>query len=326
MTAFLVNSYRYPVKPPTPGTPPGSSFSTNMLLVGGGGGGSRGGGGGAGGFLETTATLSVTDTYSVTVGIGGANGYGNGLTATNYQYFNGVNGGNTSISGPGLYLFANGGGGGGGTSQSYTTTIAGTTVILEYGNQGNQGGSGGGGGLGRDDTNGYKAAGGAGSTIDGITQGKFGGYSYFDVSGGTTNTPGWQFGGGGGGANTAGGSGGGSSGGAGGGGKTSNISGSSVMYAGGGGGGTTKSGTSGGSGGVGGGGNGGSSVSAATAGTNGLGGGGGAVGGTGSSARGGSGVFILAYPYTQCWNGGTVTVVGAYTIHTFTANGTLSPL
>jgi len=54
-----------------------SARSTNisasyLVVAGGGGGGAAGGGGGAGGYQTSTFTLSTLNTYSITVGAGGA--------------------------------------------------------------------------------------------------------------------------------------------------------------------------------------------------------------------------------------------------------------
>lgn len=116
-------------------------------------------------------------------------------------------------------------------------------------------------------------------------------------------------------------------GGNGGAGTASSISGSSVTRAGGGGGGA---GNVGGTGGAGGGGNGAGS-GASTAGTANTGGGGG--GGKVENAIasvGGSGIVIIAYHtdgsdgVSPTSTGGTITTVGAYTIHTFTSSGTFT--
>lgn len=115
-------------------------------------------------------------------------------------------------------------------------------------------------------------------------------------------------------------------GGAGGAGIANSISGSSVTYAGGGGGGGYSSG---GTAGTGGGGAGGANGNNGKSGTPNTGGGAGA-GYTGSGNAGGSGIVIIAYKtdgsdgVSTDSTGGTITTVGAYTIHTFTSNGTFT--
>ena len=88
--------------------------SASYLVVAGGGAGARhdsagGGGGGAGGFRTGTSTLSILNTYSITVGAGGA-------TAGNLSA--GGNGSNSIISGTGLTTLTSTGGGGGGAQNS----------------------------------------------------------------------------------------------------------------------------------------------------------------------------------------------------------------
>jgi hypothetical protein len=86
-----------------------TAFSAELLLVGGGGGGGNnscyGGGGGGGGTQDVTIQLKLAQTYSISIGSGGAVE---------------TDGGSTSISGPGVSYTANGGGRGmnmtGGTS------------------------------------------------------------------------------------------------------------------------------------------------------------------------------------------------------------------
>jgi len=100
-------------------------------------------------------------------------------------------------------------------------------------------------------------------------------------------------------------------------GTASSITGSSVYYGGGGGGyGTVADGT----GGLGGGGNGDQD------GTDGLGGGGGGNGSSSSTYRGGAGRVIISYvtnDFGPC-TGGTITVDGINTVHTFVSSGTFT--
>jgi hypothetical protein len=105
------------------------SYSTTAdheyLIVGGGGGGgtNHGGAGGAGGYLAATALeLTGGNTYTVTVGAGGA-----ALSGGTSQ---GNDGSNSVLSGTGITTLTAGGGGGGG----------------KYNTNGSAGGSGGGGG------------------------------------------------------------------------------------------------------------------------------------------------------------------------------------
>ena len=150
-------------------TPP--PYDVEFLVVAGGGGGGHGytggyyaAGGGGGGYLNSyaaeksgkdSATLPVEsltggDTYTVTVGTGGAGGASNGLNATI--------GVNSSIIGTGVSLTATGGGygrGGGDTSGSF----------------GANGGDGGCGGGSADGTNYTTSAGGSGTALQGFDGG-----------------------------------------------------------------------------------------------------------------------------------------------------------
>jgi len=270
----------------------GSTVDVSYLVVAGGGGGGGqyyAGGGGAGGYLTGTTSLNPTQSYTVTVGAGGASVSARGSSGTNSQF--------------GTLTAAVGGGGGGANAAS--------------GQQdGATGGSGGGG-----SSFGTATTGNGGSGTSG--QGNAGGTG--NVGSGSNVQ---AAGGGGGGANATTGTGGNASvavGGNGGNGTASSISGSSVTYAGGGGGGV-ESGTAG-TGGAGGGGNGQLGTgTAATAGTANLGGGGGGSGYNASGGQGGSGVVIISYVGAQQFGGGIVTSSGGNTIHTFQTSGTLSPL
>jgi prepilin-type N-terminal cleavage/methylation domain-containing protein len=235
-----------------------------------------------------------------------------------------VGGGGGGGNSQGSAFWGSGGGGAGGmligstplTLQNYTITVGnggasnsnggnssfGTIATAIGGGAGGNagGGSGGNGGSGGG-KGGYSGAVGTGIN----DQGNNGG-----------SGPGLDFGGGGGGAGAAG-----NNTLNGGNGLQSNITGSNLYYAGGGG------GYTGGSGGLGGGG--GQNVT----GTNGFGGGGG--GGAGPSVlgrAGGSGIVIIRYKtdgsdgISPSSTGGTKTTSGAYTIHTFTSNGTFTPI
>ena len=114
--------------------------TANVLIVAaGGGGGGWGGGGGAGGVLTSGTVALSQQTYTITIGAGGARGTS--------AYTGGGNGANTTALG----LTAIGGGGGG----------------WYNGNNGLSGGSGGGGGMG-ESTGG---TGGAGTTGQGFAGG-----------------------------------------------------------------------------------------------------------------------------------------------------------
>jgi hypothetical protein len=120
--------------------PTGVTEVEYLVVAGGGGGGGYGGGGGAGGY-RTASGFSVTagDTYTVTVGAGGA-------AATVLE--KGISGSNSLFS----TITSAGGGGGGGSAAPNNTGI--------------NGGSGGGGG-------GVNATGGSGNTpLTSPSQGK----------------------------------------------------------------------------------------------------------------------------------------------------------
>lgn len=282
-------SYRNDFRPnPYPVDEP---TTVRALIVGGGGGGGEGGGGG-GGVREITATVDASTGYTVTVGTGGTgstNGSAVGTNGTASQVFS------TSASG----------GGRGGVSTSGT------------------GASGGSGGGGRRDNGG---AGGSGSSGQGFN------------GGGSTAAVSWIGGAGGGGAAGLGGNGSGGAanteaGGYGGPGHISDIMVVMTSYGGGGAGGTE--GTGGGTNlrglATNGGGNGysgqGGVVTAQSGSANTGGGGGGRPtnSGSGTAGNGGSGVVIISYRTgTVVATGGTITTVGGYTIHRFTASGTFT--
>ena len=94
-----------------------SASAVDYLIVAGGGGGGRGfegggGGGGAGGF-RTATSMSVTagTSYPITVGAGGPTGPG-AAGGSNYIFYVGVNGNDSSFNS----ITSLGGGGGGGKS------------------------------------------------------------------------------------------------------------------------------------------------------------------------------------------------------------------
>lgn len=123
-------------------------FVAEYLIVGGGGGGGAdiGGGGGAGQFIESSVNTVTAQSYTVTVGNGGAGGVTSGA--------NGADGGDSSV----FSITAAGGGGGGGLTSA-----------------GSSGGSGGGGGGGGNTASGTATAGNNGGSGTGIAAEAVGG-------------------------------------------------------------------------------------------------------------------------------------------------------
>lgn len=125
--------------------------SLSLLLVGGGGaggcgyeaGGQRGGGGGgSGGYIQTTSTITKSQTLTVVVGSGGLN---TGIT----EGGNAGSGGSTSISGTELSLSVSGGQGGGNAARataSFGVGGVGGSPNGTNGGDGNTAGNGGNGG------------------------------------------------------------------------------------------------------------------------------------------------------------------------------------
>ena len=143
--------------------PSGFSTTAQVLVVAGGagGGGEHGGGGGAGGYIATTSSIS-SNSYSITVGAGGA-----GSTSPRPGQYGGDGGnssafGSTAIGGgSGGYRYANGrsGGSGGG---------AGADGDFSVGGSGTSGqGFAGGGSTGYGDP--YQGGGGGGASEPGVT-------------------------------------------------------------------------------------------------------------------------------------------------------------
>jgi hypothetical protein len=247
-----------------------------LIIAGGGGGGwslgGGGGGGGAGGYRTSLGTSGAdssaeskptvtTQSYSITIGLGGA-----GRTGSNGT---GTSGTNSSVPFSSTITSVGGGGGGG---NSAAEAIAGLT-----------GGSGGGG-----SANGTVDNSGAGTANQGFKGGR-----------GDDGLSVYTAGGGGGGAGVIGSNAGSSLGGNGGNGLANLLrTGSNETRAGGGGGGTDGS-TTRSSGGTGGGGQGGSSnanSTAATASTGSGGGGGGRISGAGTNgSNGADGIVIIRY-------------------------------
>ena len=255
------------------GSAGGSNTFDVLIVAGGGGGGSiNAGGGGAGGLNYQTGVSAAVQTYTVTIGAGGAGSPGGDLVGGTPLP---ADGNDTAFTGQTSAV----GGGRGGQNRNGSNTQGSPFK------DGQNGGSGGGAG----------EAGGAGSAGTGtVGQGNDGGAAM-------TSTP--YAGGGGGGAGAVGGNGvNGGAAGSGGNGSSNSISGSATDYAGGGGAGT-RLGYAAGAGGTGGGGAGGVDVGTGTNGTANTGGGGGAGGCGGSpflgapAGNGGSGTVVVRYKF-----------------------------
>lgn len=310
-------------------TSAGSDTDFEYLVVAGGGGGGasmtvctnnawNGGGGGAGGVLQGSFTPTA-QTYTVTVGTGGAG------AVNNVNHF-GTKGGNSSIVGTATNVVAIGGGGG---------ETFGATAVCSQSMRSADGGSGGG-------QSGYSGSGGGGNSGSGLGtagQGTNGGLG--------RNTGSRETSGGGGGALTAGDNGAQYRGGKGGDGIGSWITGSLQYYGGGGGGGGRPNiGVAQGMGGIGGGGNGNITTRAssnimpgfdATPNTGGGGGGAGDnIGGDADRQRagnGGSGIVVIRYPITPAVESSFIVAEGGdlttiieidgilYRVHAFTDTG-----
>ena len=88
-------------------TPAGLTVFKGLIVAGGGGGGSHmGGGGGGGGLIEFDSLTATSDTFTVTIGDGGA-----GATAGTTGPA-GTSGGNSTLTGSGINLVSRGGAGG----------------------------------------------------------------------------------------------------------------------------------------------------------------------------------------------------------------------
>ena len=279
-----------------------NSGTVSYLIVGGGGGGGdrHGGGGGAGGVLSST-WAATPGSYTITVGLGGI--AGNYETSNSTPRGAGIKGGDSSISSVAT-AFGGGGGGtldgnptgtvgsGGGGGGGSLAGVAGTAGQGFVGGSGQNPGGGGGGGAGGAGVNANTGTGGIGITSV-STQLLAVGYG---TSFAVPTSPNVVISGG-------------------------------VAYIGGGGGGASGSSPGpGGSGGLGGGGRGDWDASFILAGTANTGGGGGGSRSADVSTTGrdgGSGLVLLWYPLTNApvATGGTVTISGAYKIHTFTTTG-----
>lgn len=283
-----------------------------VVIAGGGGGAGRYyygcGGGGAGGFRKwVTGELNNTEpgaytvtpgVYPVIIGLGGAGAYGGSTSNPNPEDY-GEKGGDSSIFG----VVVLGGG-------------AGTTTASQMALYGNGGSGGAGSGRSSSSINWVGGDGAAGQGNDG----------------GDGFRSGVRYGGGGGGAGEAGETA--TSGigcGDGGDGLPTSITGSEVYYCAGGGGGSYTG--SRGLGGLGGGGNGGArsgDIIASNASNYGSGGGGGGgdwtPDGSADGGNGYQGIVFVRYvaPPSIVATGGTITQVGNYKVHTFTASGTFT--
>lgn len=256
-----------------------------------------------------------------------------------------VAGGGGGGRGASAFGYGSGGGGAGGFQydSALTVTPQAYTITVGAGGAGSPGGSyaanggdsslgsllistGGGGAGGNDEAAGHNGGSGAGGNGD-SSAGTFSGGTGVAGQGnaGGTGTGSNSAGGGGGGGASAAGGNAGTNAGAGGAGTANSISGASVTYAGGGGGSIGPSGSNG-AGGAGGGGAGGTTAVAGTANTGGGGGGTNDLGGAG--AAGGSGIVIISYAtdgsdgVSPNSTGGTMTINGDQTVHTFTSSGT----
>ena len=284
-------------------------ISTVKVLVvgGGGGGGTGGGGGGAGGLIYNGSYAVSAQSYSITIGNGGAgtSSWGSAGSAGSLSSFGLL----TAIGGGGgqhrASLPSDGAGGSGGGTAGGNNALGGLGVI----GQGNNGGN----SITNGTTQEEPGGGGGGAGARG-----FDSIIPTDTSAAAAKAalPG-----------------------AGGKGLAYSISGTSTYYAGGGGG-SNRNGV-GAAGGLGGGGAGGTSPVAGTPNTGGGGGGTGysGYGGGGTSAAGGSGIVIISYPsnalsatggtisYTDSNNANPRTTVpypGGNTIQTFNSGGNIT--
>ena len=290
---------------------PTPALVAELLVVGGGGSGgnhntTNSNGGGGGGGLLYASSLTLTGSYDVVVGVGGAAipnstaGIGNRGGNSSFGIYIAQGGGGGASSGSGAATSGGSGGGaasnGGGSAGSATQTTIG--VATGYGFAGGasataQSGAGGGG------------AGSAGVSGTGGSPGGNGGQGRsYDISG----TWRWYAGGGGGGGNSSEAAGDGYAGGGRGAGTTAQYAYNNYPAQG-----TVNSITTG---------------SATPNAIPNTGGGGGAGsywasngGWSNGSGAGGSGIVIVRYPGAQRATGGTVTSVGGNTIHTFTSTG-----
>jgi hypothetical protein len=184
-------------------------FNVEYLIVAGGGGGAGnvGGGGGAGGLLTATPSLSSNNSYTVTVGAGGAGALANASQGNN-SLLSGA--GLTTVTaigggfGANSFVGRNGGSGGsGGGGARYNSSFTPGSGTVGQGTDGGSVASGqGGGGGGGASVAGTSSAGGAGGngTASSITGSSV---TYAGGGGGGANGVGGAGGSGGGGAGSA---------------------------------------------------------------------------------------------------------------------------
>ncbi|MFZ3009730.1 MAG: glycine-rich domain-containing protein [Candidatus Microsaccharimonas sp.] len=287
---------------PNPNPFPVATVSQVLIVGGGGGGGSDMGGGGGGGGVISQASVPVYGSVDITVGGGGA-----GAPAGIGQP-RGLNGGDSSFG----FITAFGGGGGGseysnntsvpgsGASGGGVASSAQTTGAIGVLGQGNRGGLSGGS---------YYPGGGGGAGGVGSNTPAHGGIGVQNNILGTN----YYWGGGGGGSGYSGIGGNGGAGGGGGGavGTTTGGSGLNQGAPGGGGGTVGQVNRPGGNGG---------------ANTGGGGGGGSHYNSNNNGGNGGSGIVVVSYPTASSFkaSGGTISIVGSNTVHTFTSSGTFT--
>jgi hypothetical protein len=149
----------FPDVAPLPLAKPNGTFDVTVFVIGGGGGGGSngGGGGGAGGLTVQTVQISMEQSISVVVGLGGTPAaFLSAPTATQGQ--------DTSLTFSGTSVIAQGGGFGGSRGWNSVNCIGGT---------GGCGGGGGGGGCDNSFTCGAPStAGGSGSNLQGYSGGE----------------------------------------------------------------------------------------------------------------------------------------------------------
>lgn len=272
-------------------------------------------------WINISSSTITRTTLTIDYLVAGGGGGGGGSTAVGRSGgaggAGGVKFGSSSVS-VAAYAITVGAGGAAGSAAGTKGVVGGDSTIGTLAITSTGGGYGGG-----SDTNlpggAGGSGGGAGADSGGPNTGGAGTVGQGNNGGSTVNLG--NSGGGGGGYTAAGTTATDQGGGDGGTGFTSSISGAAVTYGGGGGGGGQ---TLAGVGGAGGGGAGGLN-SVGVAGTANTGGGGGGGNGIFGGGAGGSGVVIIRYRTgAMTATGGTITVAGSYTVHTFITNGTFT--
>lgn len=198
-----------------------SALTADVMVIGGGGGGGVGGGGGAGGFRVLTGVSLAPNTYTATIGGGGARRTGDRFSGDTNRTFSSA-GVNSSLIGGSVSISATGGGRGsdegnpgataGGSGGGSVTTPIGTGNAGAYtpseGNSGGTGqsssniaggGGGGAGGIGATGSGSSAGSGGSGSTSysswasvtsTGVSGGYAGGGGGGSYQAGSSGTPG----------------------------------------------------------------------------------------------------------------------------------------